>query len=417
MRLRTLVIWGTTAWAFAVIGVFYYLLWLQTRQPYTPFGFLDDATGDQLFNAARTSATLLGVSGLGGAALIAYRKQRSTEETHDNERVSALHERYSTAAEQLGHDNPAIRLAGVYGLASLADDWKSAGRHGETQVCIDLLCAYLRAEHEPSDLREHDVRTAIVAAIHSRLRSGDSGRPSWRRYRFDLTATDMKGADLSDAYLVHMTLMGVSLVRADLARSVLGVDVRLSDSFGEQLKDSMSSKNAPPRPPRKDTVYLGPMFEGVDLTEANMWGAQLSGCVLSHARLREADLTDADMTQADLHTAELSNARLVRAKLVGAVMCADSDRSYAKFDGANLTKADLKYAVIGPANFSGANLSDADLRYAYIGAADLSAADLSGADLRHTDLGAVQLTGIKHDDATRWPTGFDVSSLTSVDTP
>ncbi|WP_257016344.1 pentapeptide repeat-containing protein [Rhodococcus sp. ACS1] len=403
-----------------MIGVFYYLLWLQTRQPYTPFGFLDDATGDQLFNAARTSATLLGVSGLGGAALIAYRKQRSTEETLDNERVSALHERYSTAAEQLGHDNPAIRLAGVYGLASLADDWKSAGRHGETQVCIDLLCAYLRAENVHMDRRELDVRTAIVAAIHSRLRSGDSGRPSWRRYRFDLSGTDMEEADLSRAELVHMDLMGVSLVRANLARSVLGVDVRLRDSFTDQLEDSMRSKNAPPRPPRGDTVYLGPMLEGVHLTEANMRGAQLPGCNLAHARLWEADLTDADMTQTNLITAELSNAILVRAKLVGAVMCdrsADGDLSYAKLDGANLTKAHLKYAVIGPVNLAGANLSDADLRYAYIGAADLSRADLSGADLRHTDLGAAQLTGIKHDNATQWPTGFDVNSVASADTP
>ncbi|WP_280784928.1 pentapeptide repeat-containing protein [Rhodococcus opacus] len=394
-----------------MIGVFYYLLWLQTRQPYTPLGFLDDATGDQLFNAARTSATLLGVSGLGGAALIAYRKQNSTEETLDDERVSALHERYSTAAEQLGHDNPAIRLAGVYGLASLADDWKSAGRHGETQVCIDLLCAYLRAENVHTDLREYDVRTAIVASIHSRLRSGDSGRPSWRRYRFDLSGTDMEEADLSRAELVHLNLMSVKLVRANLARSVLGVDARLRDSFTDQLEDSMRSKAAPPRPPRKDTVYLGPMFEGVDLIEANMRGAQLPGCDLAHARLWEADLTDADMTQTNLITAELTKAILVRAKLVGAVMChrsADGDLSYAKFDGADLTEADLKYAVIGPVNLSGANLSAADLRYAYIGAADLSTADLSGADLRHTDLGAAQLTGIKYDDATQWPTGFDV---------
>ena len=82
----------------------------------------------------------------------------------------------------------------------------------------------------------------------------------------------------------------------------------------------------------------------------------------------------------------------------------------------NLTKADLTYAWFGPADLSGANLSEADLRYAYIGAADFSGADLSGADLRHTDLGSARLDGIKFDDRTQWPNGFDVSSLTSVDT-
>jgi len=139
MRLRTLAIWGTAIWVLAVIGLFYFLLWLQTRRPYSLVGFLDDTTGEQPFDEARTSATLLGVSGLAGAALIVYRRQRCTEETLDNERVRAMRERYSAAAEQLGNDNAAIPLAGVYGLSSLTDDWQTTNRHSESQVCIDLL--------------------------------------------------------------------------------------------------------------------------------------------------------------------------------------------------------------------------------------------------------------------------------------
>lgn len=48
MKLHTLVGWGTALWAVIVLGLFYYLLWLQTGQPYHPTAFLDTATGDQL---------------------------------------------------------------------------------------------------------------------------------------------------------------------------------------------------------------------------------------------------------------------------------------------------------------------------------------------------------------------------------
>src|ERR1700753_1143513 len=39
------------------------------------------------------------------------------------QRTRTLNERFATAAEQLGGDKPAVRLAGVYAMAGLADDW------------------------------------------------------------------------------------------------------------------------------------------------------------------------------------------------------------------------------------------------------------------------------------------------------
>src|SRR5437762_5625162 len=43
------------------------------------------------------------------------------------EQTKLFNERFGRAADQLGSDNPAVRLAGVYALAGLADDWP-AGR-------------------------------------------------------------------------------------------------------------------------------------------------------------------------------------------------------------------------------------------------------------------------------------------------
>src|SRR5271170_854002 len=47
------------------------------------------------------------------------------DRTLAEQRTRTLNERFATAADQLGSDKPAaVRLAGVYGMAGLADDWE-----------------------------------------------------------------------------------------------------------------------------------------------------------------------------------------------------------------------------------------------------------------------------------------------------
>ena len=79
-----------------------------------------------------------------GTLAAQYFGRRATSEQLDRtfaeQRTRALNERFATAAEQLGSDKPAIRLAGVYAMAGLADDWKE-----HRQTCADVLCAYLHA--------------------------------------------------------------------------------------------------------------------------------------------------------------------------------------------------------------------------------------------------------------------------------
>ncbi|MFG1975510.1 hypothetical protein ACGFJC_39785 [Nonomuraea fuscirosea] len=71
------------------------------------------------------------VAGLGGlvALVMADRRQKVAEvaqlisERGYEQEATKLHvDRFTSAAEQLGHDSPAVRLAGVRTLAGLADD-------------------------------------------------------------------------------------------------------------------------------------------------------------------------------------------------------------------------------------------------------------------------------------------------------
>src|SRR5262245_14329548 len=67
------------------------------------------------------------------------------DRTLEEQLTRTWNERFATAAGQLGSDKPAaVRLAAVYAMAGLADDWEK-----NRQTCVDVLCAYLRMPYEP----------------------------------------------------------------------------------------------------------------------------------------------------------------------------------------------------------------------------------------------------------------------------
>src|ERR1700751_5770519 len=72
-------------------------------------------------------------------------QHKALERTLAEQRPRTLNERFATGTEQLGSDKPpAVRLAGVYAMAGLADDWPE-----NQQTCIDGLCGYLRIPYGP----------------------------------------------------------------------------------------------------------------------------------------------------------------------------------------------------------------------------------------------------------------------------
>ena len=82
---------------------------------------------------------------------------KQLDRTLTEQRTQTLNERFATAAGQLGSDKPpAVRLAGVYAMAGLADDWPE-----NQQTCIDVLCAYLRLPYRPSRNRRLPNRSGL----------------------------------------------------------------------------------------------------------------------------------------------------------------------------------------------------------------------------------------------------------------
>ncbi|MEV6822867.1 pentapeptide repeat-containing protein [Nocardiopsis dassonvillei] len=147
------------------------------------------------------------VAGLGGVALLVIAYQRQSGEA-----TRLFTERFTTAVAQLGEGQSAVRLGGVHALAHLADD---APTPGLRQMCVDVLCAYLRSP-DPEDLPqgstseqqqahherviEHtamrEVRLTVMRTISERLRAPTP----WRDCNYDFTgvtferALDLRGA-------------------------------------------------------------------------------------------------------------------------------------------------------------------------------------------------------------------------------
>jgi uncharacterized membrane-anchored protein YhcB (DUF1043 family) len=120
------------------------------------------------------------------------------------QRIRTLNERFATAAEQLGGDKPAIRLAGVYAMAGLADDWEE-----NRQTCVDVLCAHLRMPYEPDPGQDapdsqrlafqavREVRHTVIRVITAHLRRGAA--VPWQGLFFDFNGVIFDGGDFREA--------------------------------------------------------------------------------------------------------------------------------------------------------------------------------------------------------------------------
>ncbi|HUQ57536.1 pentapeptide repeat-containing protein [Lentzea sp.] len=188
---------GVTVFALAAA-----LLWAALGFPSAPSSRLD------IIKVALTV-----VAGVGGvvALVVAYRRQRVSESAEARERVKLLNERFGAACNQIGNEAPSVRLAGVYALAALADEWPE-----QRQVCIDVLCSYLRLPYEPSldsdwyHDAESEVRLTVTTLISQHLRDG--ARVSWRGHDFDLVRAVLRSADFAGVHVPSGTFF-LSLAR------------------------------------------------------------------------------------------------------------------------------------------------------------------------------------------------------------
>lgn len=122
-------------------------------------------------------------------------KERSRQAEVDRHRRMEEHrllrERFVSSVELLSDGESATRRsAGLYAIASVANAWLELGRRDESQVCIDVLCGYLRAPLGPelpaTAHEEVAVRRTGYELIRRQLVASDLGLVPWWGFRFNL---------------------------------------------------------------------------------------------------------------------------------------------------------------------------------------------------------------------------------------
>ncbi|MGZ4561354.1 MAG: pentapeptide repeat-containing protein [Mycobacteriaceae bacterium] len=208
-------------------------------------------TSAQRYDVVRSTIASMGVFGIGAAALLAYcrrqtskamepishaTQQASTDQhqlehgqhqlehaqhqlelgqhqlsaqLHDDSSTADLRACFATAAGQLGHESAAVRLAGVYAMAALADDWHTANDDIQMQVCIDVLCAYLRLPYDPDSTKagdgERQVRLTVISIIRDHLQD-PTAPTTWCGRNLDFTDATFDGGNFTGAQFTGGTV-------------------------------------------------------------------------------------------------------------------------------------------------------------------------------------------------------------------
>ena len=200
---------------------------------------------DLLFGILRNAVTAGAALGVGMTLVLSYRRQKTLEENQTTtakallisskaqetasealelsnkqhqleidrrayDQIKDLRERYEAAASQLGNESATVRMAGVYVMATLADEWHRQEHDDQRQACIDVLCSYYRAEPKDEDRKDLDwpVKEAIWRSIIARLRQ-DNDENRWASTRIDFRGVQQAPSQITglkqDAALIDMS--------------------------------------------------------------------------------------------------------------------------------------------------------------------------------------------------------------------
>ncbi|TDV48919.1 pentapeptide repeat-containing protein [Actinophytocola oryzae] len=178
---------------------------------------VDAATAGDQIELIKTGLAVGAGTGGAVALVLAGRRQWSTEQAHRLTERSAADVRhdaterritdlYSKAADQLGSEKAAVRLAGLYSLERLAQNTPPL-----RQTIVNLLCAYLRMPSEAPSEQEIEVRVTAQRILATHLRPGNDPEHPQERFWPDI-----------DLHLTGAVLQRFDLTFARLGRGEFG---------------------------------------------------------------------------------------------------------------------------------------------------------------------------------------------------
>ncbi|WP_433288317.1 pentapeptide repeat-containing protein [Micromonospora sp. CA-244673] len=323
---------------------------------------------------AGQATALAAIGALAVSTISIYYTGRSVDATQTQVRIQEqgqITERFARAVEQLGSAQASVRLGAIYSLERLMRDSPA-----DQPTIMEVLCGFVR-ERSPNKENNYNPHEFTWKPFLE--------GPWVRRF----TATDVQAAV---SVLGRRNAANDGSTRVDLSGADLDGAV-VAGQF-QRAKFSRSSLVK---------ARLEGLFDGADLTEADLARAEAEG-----VQMTEVDFSNARLDQADLDYARLWSANLTR-----------SSANLVSFKSADLRNADLsdakgELAFFPRAKLRGAFFVDAQLPHAWFGHADLQDANFLRADLRGARLSDAEnvpaaVLCVRVDDETELPPAMTVN--------
>jgi len=324
--------------------------------------------------------------------------RESTQETLELTEQGQITERFTRAIDQLGATDETtgkprleIRLGGIYALERIA--WDSPERDYST--VMEVLTAYVRENTPqapwPSEGSSDGASTSNAATAEADEGEQQPVPPEPGRPTADIQAIldVLKRSQfrVPEEYRTLLDLSEADLQGANLHRANLqGASLQYAKLQKADLQHAKLQKADFHGANLTAANLRHAKLQEADLSVANLQGAKLQGAFLQEANLSVAFLQGANLTSANLQGAFLQRADLRGADLQYAANLQGADLQLANLQEANLHKANLQEADFQLADLRGAFLQLADLRGAFLQRAYLNRADLQGANLQEANL-------------------------------
>ncbi|MEM0989827.1 MAG: pentapeptide repeat-containing protein [Pseudomonadota bacterium] len=209
-----------------------------------------------------------------------------------------------------------------------------------------------------------------------------------------LHGADLRGADLSYAFLAGADMRGVDLTGASLLRAQMpGADLRKATLNDVDMRMAR--------------------LEGAELSQAWMIATDLS-----FARLADVALIDAYLLEVEVNRTQMPRVDMRGAAITGVFFNRNdmtaAQHSFFQMQETSFNEVILDRVDFGLQDLTGFSLQGASLRGANFGSANLIGADLTGADLSLADLTNAELSGANLTGATFEETVLAGASLFSA---
>ncbi|NEZ67034.1 pentapeptide repeat-containing protein [Leptolyngbyaceae cyanobacterium CCMR0082] len=213
----------------------------------------------------QTVATIVGGIAIFWNIVLSRRQLAASQEQN-------ITERFSVAVEQLGHEQTAVRIGGIYSLERIAQDSPR-----DYWTVMEILAAFIR------------------------------DRRNWVAWE-DLPEEPKIEKDITPAIIV--------LGRCDRSRQpanspiyLQSCDFRRCAFINDNFPDTLFHKSHFGQANLSGSNFKGSSFRRSNFTNANLKNADLSETNLTKAKLTGADVTHCNFQNADLSEADLSHAK------------------------------------------------------------------------------------------------------------